>query len=411
MVVRIRTGKSIRGVISYNERKVSKGEARLIGSSGFIAKVEDLGFTQKLKKFEYLQKLNDWVKTNTLHISLNFPPEEVLSDEKMAAIAKDYMERIGFGQQPYLVYRHNDTNHPHLHIVTTNIQSTRKAIRLHQLGKKLSEPARVAIEQKYGLVRAEDRRQRPLTALPTIGLAAAKYGKEETKHAITNIVTQVLQSFRFSDFAEFNSILRQFNVVADRGRPDSQTFQTGGLVYSLIDKNGYRVGRAIKASEIYGSPILKNIEKKYAINTPKKAFILPVAKESVSTCLYCSGNILQFYEQLKQRRLSMEIEKDGFGEIQRVYFIDHKMKACFSHEELGVSLNQISRLRALSRSIISPQATTQSRSSRKTARTAHTPSSSGKITKQAVHILFRTEHGSPGRGSEMPLPRKKKRRP
>jgi len=399
----------VRGAISYNERKVSKGYARLLSASGFIADVHELGFSQKLKRFESQQRLYEKANVNTLHISLNFPKEESLPDAKMIDIAEDYMRRIGFENQPFLVYRHTDTNHPHLHIVTTNIQANGKPIKLHYIGKNLSEPARKSIELAFGLIRAEDRPPRAYSPLPTIGLRPAKYGKEETKHAITNILTQVLQSYKFSDFVEFNSILRQFNVIADRGKPNSQTFQTGGLVYSLIDKNGYRIGRAIKASEIYGNPILKTIERKYAINTPKKALVLPVVKESVFSCLSNCSNILQFYDQLKQNRLSLEMEQDSFGSIQRLYFIDHKTKACLSHVELGVSVAEIAQLRAASPSIRKDPTHTKSRRFGKNVGKKQTSSPSGASIRQAIHILLKPEPGSHG-GESLPPKKKRKRR-
>ena len=37
-------------------------------------------------------------------------------------IADEYMQKIGFGEQPYLLYQHNDAGHPHIHIVTTTLK-------------------------------------------------------------------------------------------------------------------------------------------------------------------------------------------------------------------------------------------------------------------------------------------------
>src|ERR1700724_3242722 len=100
MVVRIRQGRSIRGALSYNERKVSKGDAELILASGFACEVNQLGFSEKLKRFQFLIERNSKVKINTIHISLNFSPEDKLSVKKMQLIAADYMNQIGFGEQP-----------------------------------------------------------------------------------------------------------------------------------------------------------------------------------------------------------------------------------------------------------------------------------------------------------------------
>src|SRR6478672_2015708 len=109
----------MKGALNYNEDKVSRGVAELIAASGFACNVEELGFSEKLNRFNALIDNTSKVSYNTVHLSLNFAPGENLDNETLQRIAWDYMSRIGFGNQPYLVYRHDDTNHPHIHIVTT----------------------------------------------------------------------------------------------------------------------------------------------------------------------------------------------------------------------------------------------------------------------------------------------------
>ncbi len=79
----------------------------------------------------------------------------------MQAIARDYMEKIGFSAQPFLVYQHLDANHPHMHIVTTNITARGRPISLHNIAKDKSEHARKAIELEYDLIQAESRKKVP----------------------------------------------------------------------------------------------------------------------------------------------------------------------------------------------------------------------------------------------------------
>jgi hypothetical protein len=96
MVVRIRSGKSIQGALSYNEEKIRLGKAEMILAAGFGCEIDNLGFSQKLKRFELLNSRDPKTETNTLHLSLNFSPQEQLSDEKLQLIAIDYMNQIGF---------------------------------------------------------------------------------------------------------------------------------------------------------------------------------------------------------------------------------------------------------------------------------------------------------------------------
>ena len=70
----------------------------------------------------------------------------------MVDIASFYMEKIGFGQQPYLVYQHLDAGHPHIHIVGTNIQKDGKRISLHNIGRNQSTTARRELEKRMEII-------------------------------------------------------------------------------------------------------------------------------------------------------------------------------------------------------------------------------------------------------------------
>src|SRR5450432_108455 len=158
MVARINTGKNISKSLNYNEQKVQKGNAELIAASGFLREPNEMSFYQKMWHFERLIKLNKRATTNALHVSLNFDPSEKLDKTTLVEIAKRYIEYIGFADQPYLVYRHDDAGHPHIHIVSTNIQSSGNRISMHNMGRNQSERARKSIEIEFKLVKAESRK-------------------------------------------------------------------------------------------------------------------------------------------------------------------------------------------------------------------------------------------------------------
>nr|WP_026260403.1 relaxase/mobilization nuclease domain-containing protein [Segetibacter koreensis] len=66
--------------------------------------------------------LNKNVRRNSAHISLNFDPSENSSSVKLTDMAQTYMDEIGLGKQPYLVYQRQDAGHPHLLIVTIKVR-------------------------------------------------------------------------------------------------------------------------------------------------------------------------------------------------------------------------------------------------------------------------------------------------
>jgi hypothetical protein len=229
-----------------------------------------MNFDQKLQRFRHLTMLNPRLKTNALHISLNFDSSEKLDNEKLQQIAMTYMERIGFGDQPFLVYRHYDAAHQHIHLVTTNMQRDGKRIDLHNIGRNLSEPARKAIEKEFNLVIAQNKQSRQLPRIKPADPEKALYGHLPTKRAISNVVNAVVSQSKFTSLAEFNAVLRLFNVTADRGKEESIMFQKKGLVYCLLDKQGQKTEVPIKSSSFYSKPTLMNLEKHFERNLEKR---------------------------------------------------------------------------------------------------------------------------------------------
>lgn len=57
---------------------------------------------------------------------LNPHPDDVLSDSQLADIAKEYMDKLGYGNQPYMVYKHEDIARHHIHIVSIRVDETGK---------------------------------------------------------------------------------------------------------------------------------------------------------------------------------------------------------------------------------------------------------------------------------------------
>lgn len=334
MVAKIVTGKSIRGVLNYNENKVQKGEAELLMAARFPRSPDELSFKNKLQRFEMLTRQNERTKTNALHITLNFSPKDKVDDELTKQIALDYMERIGFGNQPFLVYQHFDAAHPHIHIATTNIAEGGQRIETHNIGRILSEKARKAIEEAYGLIRAEDQKKEKSFLLKPIDIEKACYGKSETKAAISSIVRSVVAGYKFTSLPELNAVLRQFNVTADRGQEGSRMYEKKGLVYQLLDDKDNKVGIPIKASSIYGKPTLPNIEKLYAPNKIARKSYGKRLRYLLDKAL-TSGTQKEFTDLLEKQQVRILFRENAEGKIYGITFIDNATGTVFNGSSLG----------------------------------------------------------------------------
>ena len=90
-------------------------------------------------------QLNERVDTS-LHITLNFDPQDQLTNDRMREIVHSYMHEIGFIKQPWVAWRHHDAGHPHCHIVATHVQWSGDPIDLYNIGQNQSERARLKIK-------------------------------------------------------------------------------------------------------------------------------------------------------------------------------------------------------------------------------------------------------------------------
>ncbi|MES2331353.1 MAG: relaxase/mobilization nuclease domain-containing protein [Bacteroidota bacterium] len=337
MVAKITSPERIVAALNYNEKKVQEGKAECLHASGYLRDAANMNFYQKLEGFERLNVLNS-SKTKTLHISLNFDPSEKLSNERLVTIASEYMEKIGFGSQPWLVYRHRDAGHPHIHIVTTTIQSNGKRIDTYNIGRNQSEKARKEIELSYGLVRAEDQKRLLQNKITPVQLEKIGYGKTETKKGITNVVNAVLNTYRYSSLPEFNAILRAYNVSAERGQPDSRIYKNGGLVYRVLDANGNNVGVPIKASLINSKPTLEKLESLFEKNKSLKEQFKTPLKNTIDEVLAQSPRDINTFIQLLQRKNVLTVlRQNDQGRIYGITFVDRNNRCVFNGSDIGKS--------------------------------------------------------------------------
>lgn len=337
MVAKITIPKSIEAALNYNEKKVQKGSAECLHAANYLSEAKNMNFYQKLNGFERLNNLNKRATTNTLHVSLNFDPSEKLSNDKLIEVANVYMEKIGFGDQPFLVYKHEDAGHPHIHIVSTTIKDDGSRINTHNIGRNQSEKARKEIEQMYGLVKAELHQQLMKPRIKPVELTKVIYGKSETKRSISNVVGAVFSQYKFTSLPEFNAALKQFNVVADRGKEEGRIYRNRGLVYRiLLDVNGNKVGVPIKASSIGCKPILDNLEKKFILNEPAKEPLKHRTKNTIDECLQSSHNsIKNLVTALHQKQIYTVLRQNAEGRLYGITFVDNQNKVVFNGSDLG----------------------------------------------------------------------------
>lgn len=339
MVAIIKTSYSIANILTYNEKKVTLDLAVCIGAGNYPMAVGQMNYAIKLHRFAKRIELNENAKRNAVHISLNFSPTETLCKEKLMAIATVYMQQIGFGEQPYLVYEHYDAGHPHVHITTINIQRDGSRIDLHHLANKKSEPARKQIEEHFGLVRAQDQKNKEGRVLQSKLTGRIHYGRVETKKAITDILDTVLNQYKYANLTELNAILNLYNITSDKGGENSKMFASKGLLYRILDLEAKPIGVPIKASSLTSKPTLQFLETKFRLNAIKNTADQTRIKKIIDQFLLKpqAASINDLFGLLQQEGITTVLKKNAQDGRHTLLYVDHKTKTVFNAASLGKS--------------------------------------------------------------------------
>ena len=333
MVAKITTPSTISRALNYNEKKVQKGVAKCLHAGNFLKDAGEMNFYDKLGRFQNLILLNTRAKTNSLHISLNFHPSERLTHEKLIQIAKTYMDKIGFGSQPYLVYEHRDAGHPHLHIVTTSIKEDGSRIITQNIGRNQSQIARKEIEEAFNLLKAADKK--PPDQLET-ATRKIVYAKNDTKRSITNVLHTVFNRYHITSLPELNAVLRLYNLMADRGEKDSRIYKNEGLVYRVLDEAGKKVGVPIKASSIFFNPTLKYLEEQFRKGEEPRRLHKQKLKTAIDFGLHKRPADLSVLARLlSEERVATELRINAQGFVYGITFIDHRTGCVFNGSDIG----------------------------------------------------------------------------
>ncbi|WP_439698881.1 relaxase/mobilization nuclease domain-containing protein [Mucilaginibacter sp. AW1-7] len=395
MVAKIKTGRSLSGAINYNEHKVKLGKAELISAQGYLKDPVNLTFIDKMQRLTDLTNRNERTLVNALHVSLNFAVSENLEKDILQQIADDYMEGLGFGKQPYLVYQHHDAGHPHLHIVTTNIEPDGKRISFHLLANRASESARKQVELTYNLVKAEDQGKQQNVIKKS--LEQVDYGKSEIKRSITNVVNQVVKVYKFTSIPELNAVLNQYNITADRGSKDSRMYEKNGLVYWVLDANGNKLGVPIKASSIYGKPTLKALEDRFRLNEVLRKPLKDQVKSKVDKALLTPVSKTDFQKKLKADGIQVIFRQNEEGRLYGITVIDHVSKAVFNGSDLGKAYSAAALINWFKNNGINNNQTIFKKENSDTSAPKFTDNISGSNANGSegdslLNILFKEEH-------------------
>lgn len=200
---------------------------------------------QTLWAFESYLAANRNTEKPVLHISLNPSVDDRLTDGQFAELAREYMQKMGYGDQPYIVYLHEDIDRRHVHIVSTCVKENGEKISDAYEWNRSMKACR-ELENRFGLKPVSDKRNELLEPY----LKKADYRDGDVKRQVGNILKSVFTAYRFQTFGEFSAMLSCFNIEAKQVRGEFEGSPYNGIVYTLTDDAGRPVCTPIKSSLI-----------------------------------------------------------------------------------------------------------------------------------------------------------------
>jgi len=328
---------SIKNVLRYNEQKVTMGKADFLWAENFVKEMHALTFHDKLDRFDRRISLYERNASKVVHIFLSFDPKDVISNEQMTILANRYMEGIGFEQQPYLVYRHLDSGHPHLHLVSTNVRVDGTPI---QIGLKQiyhSHEVTRQLEAEFSLVSRHRATSEEQEAFKVTRAQRVMHGETSVKRAISNVLNTVVDHYNYTSLAELNAILKQYNVIADRGTEGSRLYQNRGLVYSALDENGQKVSMGIWASSFSLKPTLPYLEEKFILNQSLRQNLQSHVDTHIDFTLFVRPrDWAGFVISMQREGINVVVQEKRDGNPGSIFFVDHHKKLVLSGESMGI---------------------------------------------------------------------------
>lgn len=327
----IHIGNNLYGALSYNQEKIDAGLGKILEANRiFVPADGQFSVGDCMRDFERAMPEQTTTTRGIIHISLNPHPEDKINDDQLADIGREYLERLGFGGQPYLIFKHEDIDRQHLHIVSTRVRSDGSLIsdkNNYEKSKRITD----SLEKKYGL-HPKDKKQGEAWQLSPVDASCS-----DLKKQVANAIKPLATIYKFQSLGEYRALLSLYNIGVEKVEGDNQGHQYTGLVYSALDAEGNRVGKPLKSSlfgKSYGIEALEQTMKKSGEEI-KAGGQTAKTKALVSASLNGSHTGSEFRADLQDKGINLVLRYGNGGRLFGATFIDHNSRTVLNGSVLG----------------------------------------------------------------------------
>lgn len=308
--------------LEYNENKCASGEASLIHTHCID---ESEGIEGTFQKYE---RRNIRTENLSFHMSVNPAPGERLTEQQVKDFVGDIMSGLGYGSQPYVIYRHTDIDREHYHVVSVRVNEQGRKIHDFQENRRCLQLLS-AIASKYGLGVGNGDGER----YAAMGIDPRRFNPvggnimEQIR-----IIAQECCRYHMTSFSQFKFIMQSHGLdVSERTGESSQVVIRG------LNQDGIPCTAPITESEL-GRALYADYERRamqcVGRNGMKKRERGRICGISAS-CLGHSTSERHFRNMLARFDIDIHLHRTREGRIYGATFVDHSTKCAFKASELG----------------------------------------------------------------------------
>jgi hypothetical protein len=335
MIAKIGRGSNLYGALAYNQLKVEKENGQILFANKIIETSNGYySVGQLAQSFEPYLIANRNTEKPTLHISLNPDPKDNVNDEKFKLIAQEYMQEMGYGEQPFVVFKHTDIDRTHIHIVSVCVDEEGRKIS-DKFEKRRSMNVCRELENKYGLLPATEKGHRQNDKI----FRPVNYQTGNIKSQIASVVRYLPKYYKFQTLGEYNALLSLFNITTEKVESELHGKMKQGLLYIPLKENGERAGHPLKASlfgKDAGLPAL-HLHSAKCKETLKDSRAKTILKAAITIAVQSTDNEKDFKKQLAEQGINTVVRKNDTGRIYGITFIDRNSKTVWNGSRLGAA--------------------------------------------------------------------------
>ncbi|MGV0926657.1 conjugal transfer protein MobB [Empedobacter sp. ULE_I145] len=337
MIAKIGRSANLYGALAYNQLKVENENGQILFANKMIETVSGhYSVAQLAQSFAPYLIANRNTEKHTLHISLNPDPNDKVNDDKFRKMAEQYMREMGYGEQPFVVFKHTDIDRSHIHIVSVCVDEQGKKIS-DKFEKMRSMNVCRELERQHGLIPATDKEHNQTDKV----FRPVDYRAGDVKSQIASVVRHLPNYYQYQTLGEYNALLSLFNITAEKIEGELQGKMQQGLLYIPLNEKGERAGHAFKASLFGKSAGLPALELHFAKcktalkDSPTKQTV----KSAVTIALQTTSDELNFKKQLLEQGINVVVRRNDTGRIYGITFIDHNSKTVWNGSRLAKELS------------------------------------------------------------------------